>query len=148
MLLNSKRHIDRRGAEVNISLLFNNTPCLPKHKSTIVLLYNKCMLCISCLFRPLKPLTLRMDHAKLFDVLTSLPVSHAILPRAVCFATSRPANHAICSFIDSSGYAFGPIRICLFIHYIIIRASKHAYTLSLGSKNFVTAFILLSRRCP
>ena len=30
----------------------------------------------------------------------------------------------------------------------IIRASKHAYTLSLGSKNFVTAFILLSRRCP
>ena len=30
----------------------------------------------------------------------------------------------------------------------LIRASKHAYTLSLGSKNFVTAFILLSRRCP
>ena len=52
--------------------------------------------------------------------LTSLPVSHAILPRAVCFATSRPANHAICSFIDSSGYASGPIRRCLFIDYIII----------------------------
>ena len=42
-------------------------------------------------------ITLRSD----VDVLTSLPVSHAILPRAVCFATSRPANHAICSFIDS-----------------------------------------------
>ena len=61
-----------------------------------------------------------MDHAKLLDVLTSLPVSQSILPRAVCFATSRPANHAICSFIDSSGYASGPIRRCLFIDYIII----------------------------
>ena len=44
------------------------------------------MLCISCHFILLKPLTLRMDHAKLLDVLTSLLVSHAILPRAVCFA--------------------------------------------------------------
>ena len=70
-------------------------------------------------FRPLKPLTLRMDHAKLLDVLTSLPVSHAILPRAVSFATSRPANHAICSLIGSSGYASGPVRICLCIDYII-----------------------------
>ena len=102
-----------------LSLLFNNTPCLPPHKLTIVLLYNKCMLCISCHFRPLKPLTLRMDHAKLLDVQTSLSVNLAILPRAVCFATSRPANHAICSFIDSSGYASGPIRRCLFIDYII-----------------------------
>ena len=62
---------------------------------------------------------LRMDHAKLLDVLTSLPVSQSILPQAVCFATSRPANHAICSFIDSSGYASGPIRRCLFIDYIL-----------------------------
>ena len=60
-----------------------------------------------------------MDHAKSFDVLTSLPVRHAILPRAMCLATSRPANHAICSFIDSSGYASGPIRRCLLIDYII-----------------------------
>ena len=77
------------------------------------------MLCISCHFIPLKPLTLRMDDAKLLDILTSLPVSRAILPSALCFATSPPANHAICSFIDSSGYASGPIRICLFIDYII-----------------------------
>ena len=74
----------------------------------------------SCHFRTLKPLTLRMDHAILLDVLTSLPVSHAILPHAVSFATSRPANYAICSYIDSSGYASGPIRKCLFIDYIII----------------------------
>ena len=67
-----------------------------------------------------KPLTLRMDHAKLLYVLTILPVSHAILLRAVCFATSRPANHATCCYIDSSGYASGPIRICLFIDYIVI----------------------------
>ena len=78
------------------------------------------MLCISCHFIPLKPLTLRMDDAKLLDVLTSLPVSHAILPHAVCFAMSRPANRAICSYIDLSGYASGPIRRCLFIDYIII----------------------------
>ena len=63
-----------------------------------------------------------MEHAKLHDALTSLPVSHALLPRAVCFATSQTANHAIrvYSFIDSSGYASGPIRICAFIDYIII----------------------------
>ena len=71
-------------------------------------------------FKTIKTLTLRMDHAKLLDVLTSLPVSRSILPRAVCFATSHPANHAICSFIDSSGYASGPIRRCLFIDYIIM----------------------------
>ena len=40
MLLNSKRHIDRR----RISLLFNNTPCPSKLKSTIVLLYDKCVM--------------------------------------------------------------------------------------------------------
>ena len=62
---------------------------------------------------------LRMDHAKLLDVLTSLPVSLTELPRAEWFATSRPANHAICSFIDSSGYPSGPIRRCFFIDYII-----------------------------
>ena len=70
-------------------------------------------------FLTIKKLTLRMDHLKLLDVLTSLPVSQSILPRAVYFATSRPANHAICSFIDSSGYASGPIRSCLFIDHII-----------------------------
>ena len=79
------------------------------------------MLCISCHFIPLKPLTLQMDHAKLLDVLTSLPVSHAILPRAGYFAMSHQANHATCCYIDSSGYASGPIRICLFIDYIIIK---------------------------
>ena len=96
------------------------------------------MLCISCHFRPLKPLTLRMDHAKLLDVLTLLPVSHAILPRAVCFATSRPTNHAICSFIDSSGYASGPIKICLFIDYIITTFISMIKTTSerLKARNF------------
>ena len=61
-----------------------------------------------------------MDYAKVLDVLTSLPVSHAILPHVAWFATSRPANHAICSYIDLSGYASGPIRRCLFIDYIIM----------------------------
>ena len=75
----------------------------------------------------LKPLTLRMDHAKLPDVLTLLPVSHAILPRAVCFVTSRPANHAICSYIDSSGYASGPMRERLFIDYIVIDFIARSY---------------------
>ena len=43
----------------------------------------------SCHFIPLKQLTLWMDHVKLLDVLTSLPVSHALLPCAMCLATSR-----------------------------------------------------------
>ena len=43
-------------------------------------------------FYTIKTIDLRMDHAILLDVLTSLPVSHAILPRAVCFVTSRPTN--------------------------------------------------------
>ena len=59
-----------------------------------------------------------MDHAKVLNVLTSLPVSHAILTRVVCFATSLPANHAIFRYIDLSVYASGPIRRYLFIDYI------------------------------
>ena len=96
------------------------------------------MLCISCHFIPLKPLTLRMEHAKLLDVLMSLPVSHAILPRAVCFATSRPADHAICSFADSSGYAFGPIRICLFIDHIIKYFTDLDQTVQIHIKAHIT----------
>ena len=65
-----------------------------------------------------------MARSKILDILTSLPVSRSILTRAVCFATSRPANHTICSFIDLSGYASGPIRRCLFIDYIIIHNKK------------------------
>ena len=83
----------------------------------------------------------------LSDVLTSLPVSHAILPCAVCFATSRPANHAICSFIDWSGYASGPIRRCLFIDYIIILCMQHCYgphdiTLLNGPKHIKNLLLL------
>ena len=81
-----------------------------------------------------------MDHAKFLDVLTSLPLSQSILPCAVCFATSRPANHAICRFIDSSGYASGPIRRCLFIDYIIM-----SNNLKLGQKSielFLRPFFL------
>ena len=37
MLLNSKlNHIDYRSASVNMTLLFNSTPCQPQHKSIIV----------------------------------------------------------------------------------------------------------------
>ena len=81
-----------------------------------------------------------MDHAKLLDVLTSVPVSHAILPRAVYFAMSRPANHAICSFIDMSGYTPGPIRRCLFIDYIIetiSRTDKPIIVLIVYAKSYV-----------
>ena len=70
-------------------------------------------------FSTIKTLTLWMDHAKSLDVLTSLTLSQSILPGAVCFAMSHPASHEICSFINSSGYAPGPIKRCLFIDYII-----------------------------
>ena len=71
------------------------------------------MRCISCHLIPLKPLTLRMDHGKLLEVRMSLPVSNAILSRAACFAMSRPANHAICSYIDSGW-------ICIWIKKMFI----------------------------
>ena len=54
------------------------------------------------------------------DILTLLSVRKSILPRVVCFAMSRPANHATCSYISGSGYANEPIRRCLFIDYIAI----------------------------
>ena len=66
-----------------------------------------------------------MDHAKLFDVLKSLLLSNAILRRVECFAMSHPANHAICSYIDSSGYASRPIRIRLFIDYAILLKKRN-----------------------
>ena len=112
MLLNSKRQY--------IYVYCSMTLHVYRNISQQLFYYiNKCSLCISCHFIPLKSLKIQMDHAKLLDVLTSLPVSHVILPRAMCFAKSRPANHAICSFIDSRGYASGPIRRFLFIDYII-----------------------------
>ena len=93
------------------------------------------MLCLSCHLIPLKPLTLRTVYAKSLDALTSLSVSHAILPCAVCFATSRPANHATCSFIDTSGYASRTIRICLFIDYVINNVmTTHFITSSIGAQ--------------
>ena len=54
MLLNSKLHIDRREAEVNMNcLLFNNTSCSLKQMSTIVLFYKR-----------LKGLSFRSHNAK------------------------------------------------------------------------------------
>ena len=104
------------------------------------------MLCYA--FLSLKPMTLWMDHAKLLDVLMSLPVSHAILPRAVCFATSRLANHSICSFIDSSGYASGPIRICLFIDYIINMFNIYLLQFLLHSKfHYLLLLLQLNKKC-
>ena len=90
-----------------------------------------------------------MDHAKLLDILTSLPVSHAILPRAVCFARSSLANHAICSYIDSSGYASGPIRICLFIDYIIKSVNKfpiYFSTVNKLIKKFICVGLFMEKR--
>ena len=97
------------------------------------------MLRISCHFIPLKPLTLRMNHAKLLDVLTFTSRKPCNITSCRVVATSRPANHAICSFIDSSGYASGPIRRCLFIDFIIktiIEFDEHITVLN----NNVTKF--------
>ena len=60
MLLNSKRHIDRRGGEVNIiKLLFNNTPCLPKHKSTIRR-FEQCYSVLSTIAQVLRKISLKI----------------------------------------------------------------------------------------
>ena len=90
MFLNSKRHIDRRGAEVNMIKFYCSIALHVYRKISQQLFYYIINVCYAFpAFRPSKPLTLRMYHAKLLDVLTSLPVNHAILPRAVCFATSH-----------------------------------------------------------
>ena len=108
MLLNSKRHIDRRRAEVNMI------------KFT-VFFYLKINVCHAFpVILTIKTIDVTDGSFELLDVLTSVPLNHSVLPRVVCFATSRPANHAMYSFIDSSRYASGPIRICLFIMFIII----------------------------
>ena len=104
-------------------------------------------------FKTIKTLKLWMDHAKLLDVLTSLPVSQSILPRAVCFATLRLANNAISSFIDSSRYASGPIRRCLFIDYIIITVITwtnpfidHIYQMNSSICNILAKLTISSHR--
>ena len=96
MLLNNKRHIDRRGA---------NNCFIIDQKINQQLFYYIINICYAFLaiFGPFNSLTLGMDHAKLLDVLKSLPVRHAILPRVVCFATSRPADHATYSYTSGSG---------------------------------------------
>ena len=66
-----------------------------------------------------------------------------------------PVRVSITSELKSNKI-ISPVQLCigqicpahLDTMFTVIRASKHAYTLSLGSKNFVTDFILLSRRCP
>ena len=110
---------DAERRSIWLSLLFNNTPCLTKHKSTIVLLYYKCMLCISCHFGPLKRWRYGWIMRNDVTLWRHFPYASQYYLVSMCFATSRPANHVICSFIDSSGYASGPIRRCLFIDYII-----------------------------
>ena len=67
-------------------------------------------------FSTINTLTLRVDHANLLT-LTSLPVSRSILPRAVYSATSRPANHAICSFIDSVDMHLGHQKMFIYRLY-------------------------------
>ena len=66
-------------------------------------------------FWTIKIIDVMDGSCELLDVLTSLPVSHAILPRDVCFATSHPAKHVTCSYIRGSGYAYEPIKRYLFI---------------------------------
>ena len=89
-----------------------------------------------------------MDRAKILDVLTSLSLSQSILPRAVCFATSRPANHAKCSFIDSSGYASGPIRRCLFIDYIIMFSTELGHRTDIPFNAILELFLLTQIGLP
>ena len=78
------------------------------------------MLGISCHFIP-KPLTLQMDHAKLLDVLTSLPVSHAILPRAMCFAHHIRQTMQYVVIFTQVDMHLGQSEYVYLIDYIIIK---------------------------
>ena len=57
------------------------------------------MLCISCHFIPLKRLALRVDHAKLLDVLTSLPVIVRD-PVIGLIKWFRPKGMKVCSYAE------------------------------------------------
>ena len=46
-------------------------------------------------FKTIKTLTSRTDHAKLLDVLTSLPVSHSILPRALQYHVQQTMHYLV-----------------------------------------------------
>ena len=71
----------------------------------------------------------QLNHTKLFDVLTSLPESHAILRRVVWFVMSLLENHATCSYtlpaavdrhLDQSKDVYNRIKInTLYVEYII-----------------------------
>ena len=52
-------------------------------------------------------------------------LSHAILPRVVCFVTSCLAHNVPCSYISDSGWASVPIRRCLFIDHILNGNNKN-----------------------
>ena len=62
---------------------------------------------------------------------------------------SRPANRAICSYIDSSGYASGPISLCLFIDYIINHFIFPRLNLMINSlcEHINNVFEPLNKRC-
>ena len=94
MLLNKKRHIDQCKAEVNmIKFTVQQHFMSAKHNSTIVLIYyDKTRIYIFYHLRPLKPLMLQLDYAKLLDILTSFPESHAILLHVVWFVMSLPCD--------------------------------------------------------
>ena len=117
---------DLKRRSIWLSLLSNNISCLSKHKSTIVLLYERDMLCIFCHFAPFKPLTLQLNHVKLIDILTSLPERHSILIHVVWFVsiTSLLETHVTC-YISISWKASVPIRRCLFIDYIMMLFIKY-----------------------
>ena len=56
------------------------------------------------------------------DVTSRKPVN---ITSCHVLSTSRPANHAICSFIDSSGYASGPIiDLDYIINFIIFHPNS------------------------
>ena len=106
----------------------NNTSCLPKHKPTIVILYNKCMLCISCHFGALKPLTFLMDHAKLLDILTLLPISHAL---SVCSVLCNVTSGKPC---DIELYQHLSIGACasqkMFIYRLCLKSFSKCFWIS------------------
>ena len=101
MLLNSERHIDRRGADVNMISYCSITLHVYRNiKQQMFLLYNECMSCISCHFGPLKPLTLGVDHAKLLrrsDVTSCKPCNITIVPCALQCQVRQTMQHVVIS---------------------------------------------------
>ena len=71
-----------------------------------------------------------MDYAKLLDVLTSFPISHAILPRAVCFACQVRQTVQNVFILTQVDMHLGQSEDAYFLYYKLVYFRNEPYSSS------------------